>query len=257
MFFDSTIAKQQLASNDVHLWTITPQNISSIEQLTFLKSLLNEAELKKYQKYRQPKAQHTALITRAFIRTVLALYLNKNPHELEFTINSHGKPELTDIDIPLRFNLSHNDQLIICSVCLDHDIGCDVENINRKISIDSIAKRYFSAKEAKALLTLPTARKQTRFFEYWTLKEAFVKAMGIGISFGLETFSFEIAQSEKIKFNDNIKLTIDDKHSALNPTAWYHCLIYPDQTHCIAISVNCNTKNIPLEVNIFNADLFI
>lgn len=257
MFFNSPTIKQQIASNEVHLWTITPQKISSPTQLTYLKSLLNKDELNKYQKYRHPKNQHTALVTRAFIRTVLALYLNKHPHDLEFTINPHGKPELSNRDIPLRFNLSHNDQLIICSVCLDHDIGCDIENINRKISIDSIAKRYFSAAESKALLALPAAIKQSRFFEYWTLKEAFVKAMGIGISFGLETFSFEITPSEKMKFNDSIKLTIADKHPALNAKTWYHCLIYPDQTHCIAISVNRQKINHPIKIKKIDADNFI
>ncbi|WP_435234463.1 4'-phosphopantetheinyl transferase family protein [Psychromonas sp. PT13] len=256
MFFDVTIPKQQLTSNDVHLWTITPDKISSLEQLSALKSLLSQAEIEKILNYRQHKSQHTAIITRAFVRTVLALYLDCQPHELEFTINKHGKPALSNTSVPLKFNLSHNDQLIICSVCLAHDIGCDVENISRKISIDSIAKRYFSNQEATSLLSLPIDKKQQRFFEYWTLKEAFVKAMGIGISFGLDTFSFHINSSATATFNDNITLSMADKHALSSDAVWYHCLIYPDSDHCIAISVNPKTLGSAINITQFNADNF-
>ena len=200
--------------------------------------MLSKTELEKVQRYRLAKAQHNALITRAFVRSVLSLYTDLKAQDLIFEITEHGKPELSNSSLPLRFNLSHNNNLIICAVCLNHDIGCDVESLSRKISVNSIAKRYFSANEYQTLQTLPPATQRTQFFEYWTLKEAFVKATGLGISQGLHTFSFQIGTTEQAAFNDNITLTFSENSAMQNNLDWYSCLNYPDKTHCIAICVN-------------------
>ena len=238
MFFNSSLAKQQLSDNEIHLWSINPQKITDQNKLNSLKTLLNEAELEKVHRYRQAKAQHDALVTRAFVRSVLALYTDLNAQDLIFEITEHGKPELCNSSLPLRFNLSHNNNLIICAVCLNHNIGCDVESLSRKINVENIAKRYFSADEYQSLQTLAPAAQGARFFEYWTLKEAFVKATGQGISQGLDTFSFQIGTAEQAAFNNNITLTLSKSSTIQDNLNWYSCLNYPDPTHCIAICVN-------------------
>ena len=238
MFFNSSLAKQQLCDNEIHLWSINPQVITEQSKLDSFKMLLSKTELEKVQRYRLPKAQHNALITRAFVRSVLALYTDLKAQDLLFEITEHGKPELCNSPLPLRFNLSHNNNLIICAVCLNQDIGCDVESLSRKINVDSIAKRYFSAAEYQSLQTLSSTAQRALFFEYWTLKEAFVKATGLGISQGLDTFSFQVGATEQATFNDNITLTLSENSRIQNNLDWYSCLNYPDKTHCIAICVN-------------------
>ena len=250
MFFDPSHAKKQLSDNDIHLWTINPQAITDPSKLNSLKSILSEKEIEKIQRYRLPKAQHNALITRAFVRTVLSLYIDLKPHDLLFEIAEHGKPELINSPLPLRFNLSHNNNLVICAVCLKHDIGCDIESLSRKISVEAISKRYFAPSEYQSLKDLEASLQTSRFFEYWTLKEAFVKCTGLGISQGLGSFSFEIGNKENRQYNDNIKLNFAADNKQQNNQDYYSCLLYPDSTHCIALCVNCANRSADHKFNL-------
>ena len=257
MFFNSSLTKQKLSGNEIHLWSIDPRKITDQDKLDSLKTLLSKTELEKVQRYRLAKGQHDALITRAFVRSVLALYTDLSAQDLRFAITEHGKPELCNSSLPIRFNLSHNNDLIICAVCLKHDIGCDVESLSRKINVDSIAKRYFSGDEYQALQRLPPTAQKIRFFEYWTLKEAFVKATGLGISQGLNTFSFQIAATEQTAFNDNITLAFSANSALQNNLDWYSCLSYLEQTHCIAICVSSGKSNKRLQIKYFQGNDYL
>ncbi|WP_028866124.1 4'-phosphopantetheinyl transferase family protein [Psychromonas aquimarina] len=254
MPFNSPSANKTLLSGDIHLWRIQPQKITDLTVLKSLKSVLTQSEIEKVQRYRSPKAQHNALITRAFVRFVLSQYAEIKPQDWSFTISEHGKPELNNTTPALRFNLSHNDDLLVCSVCLGHDIGCDVENLSRRISVEAIAKRYFSAEEYQSLKDLAPALQRRRFFEYWTLKEAFVKATGLGISQGLDTFSFKITAPETGKLNSNISLSFSQKSPIKNEKDWYSCLTYPDQKHCVAVCINSGSKSKQFQLTHFQGE---
>ncbi|ABM04432.1 4'-phosphopantetheinyl transferase [Psychromonas ingrahamii 37] len=257
MFVHHTASKLTLNNNDLHVWLIEPAKVSDSKLLNALKSLLSQTEIEKTQRYRLAKAKHTALITRAFARTVLSQYADVPAQKWLFNIGAHGKPEIDSPPLPLSFNLSHNDDLIICAVCLDKNIGCDIESLSRKISIKAIAQRYFSAIEFDALMALPPAQQRRRFFEYWTLKEAFVKATGMGISQGLESFNFTIGKAKKDQFNDNIQLNFSLSCSEQDSQDWVSYLVYPDQQHCIALCVKANNINKPLPNKaVLNVQLF-
>ncbi len=257
VFFNPLLAKQQLADNEIHLWSLAPEQINIEHKLDSLIPLLSKSEVHKVQRYRHPKGQHDALITRLFIRSILALYTDQAPQDLRFTITAQGKPELCNGTLPIRFNLSHNNDLIICAVCLDHDIGCDVESLARKINIESIAKRYFSSDEYQSLQMLSPAAQKTRFFEYWTLKEAFVKATGLGISQGLNSFSFNIAAAEKTTFNDRITLSFAENSKLQNHQDWYSCLNYLEQKHCIAICVKNESNRKKFTIKYFQGNDYL
>lgn len=231
----------QLTENEIHVWMINPKQIN---ENSALRAILSQPEQDKVDRYRLSKSKHTALITRSFIRLLLSQYAPIAPDQWQFSVSDLGKPELIDPPLPLRFNLSHNDEMIICAICLEKDIGCDIENLSRKISVNAIAKRFFSPQEALLIKASPT-----RFFEYWTLKEAFVKATGLGISQGLETFSFEIKEGSTDHFNDNILLSFSKDCKQQSPQNWYQALLFPDQRHCIGLSVN-NKKQTELKPNI-------
>jgi 4'-phosphopantetheinyl transferase len=225
-----TPANLNLSEDEVHIWIINPQNIIATPEIH---ALLSHDEQQKVARYRLDKAKHTALITRSFIRLLLSQYAHLSPQQWQFDIGKLGKPEIKNAQIPLRFNLSHNNELIICALTLTKDIGCDIENLSREIDVERIAKRFFSAYEYQLI-----KKKPTQFFQYWTLKEAFVKATGLGISLGLETFSFEIHPTEEKDSNDNISLLFNEGCKETSPQHWYHSLIFPDDTHCIAVSLN-------------------
>lgn len=243
MHITNSAALLELHDNDIHLWSISPQSISDPITINSLKKILKQSEIDKIERYRFPEAQHNALITRAFVRIVLSQYAELQPQDWQFDITKNGKPEIKNASLALRFNLSHNDKLIICAVCLKHDIGCDIENLSRKTSIETISKRYFASAEYQNLKNMPDQLRRSRFFEYWTLKEAFVKATGLGISQGFDSFNFTIEETKNPIFNDSIHLNFSEITSEYNKKDWYSCLTYPDNTHCIAICIkNENNK---------------
>lgn len=202
-----------LKINHIDVWFIEPHRLST-EAMVSLCALLSDEETLKLQQYKNKAAQHTATVSRSLCRLILSKYTNTDPKSLKFIRSQHGKPALVNNINNLRFNLSHNNELIIIAICVNDEIGCDIESPKRKISIEPISRRYFAKQEHQALCYLQGKEKQQRFFEIWTLKEAFVKATGIGISLGLDSFYFDLNNrlSNNIKVNFNNHYTLD-KHA--------------------------------------------
>lgn len=247
-------SKLKLIDNEIHLWSIDPTQITSDNLLKQYKKLLTEDETNKQQRYRFEKDKHSALITRAFVRDLLSYYANVKPSDWRFSKGEKDKPEIINPPIPLRFNISHTDKLIICAVMLNDDIGCDVENINRNTDPHLIAERFFSPSEVAELFALPENKQRSRFFDYWTLKESYIKAWGLGLSIPLADFSFDIAQSQSSQLNNNIKLSFAT-HRKDMPEIWQSWLIYPNESHRVALSVRAkqNNQHINYKLRFFNS----
>lgn len=234
--------KIKIIENEIHLWSIDPTHITSECLIEKYKDLLTEDEVIKQQKYRFDKDKHSALITRAFVRDLLSYYADVKPNDWRFSKGEKDKPEIIDPPLPLRFNISHTDKLIICAVMLNDDIGCDVENINRNTDPLLIAERFFSPSEVAELFALSENKQRSRFFDYWTLKESYIKAWGLGLSIPLADFSFNISSSQNEQLNNNIKLSFA-QHRQDVPQIWRSWLIYPNESHRIAISVRAKKNN--------------
>ncbi|NQY50661.1 MAG: 4'-phosphopantetheinyl transferase superfamily protein [Colwellia sp.] len=246
----ATRSKQKLtlANNEIHLWMTKPEELlGNDELLTTYATLLTSKETAKQQRYKFAKDRHDALITRAFIRDLLSYYADIAPQDWQFEKGEKDKPEIVNCSLPLRFNISHTKNLIICAVTLEDDIGCDVENTGRNNDILAIAERYFSPTESKELFALPVAQQRNRFFDYWTLKESYIKAWGLGLAIPLKDFSFNIADTEDkhkelLTIKHNISLSFAE-HRVDEPQIWRSWLIYPGteidekQEHRIAISL--------------------
>ncbi|WP_160061945.1 4'-phosphopantetheinyl transferase family protein [Psychromonas sp. L1A2] len=233
-----------LNTNHIDLWFIEPHQLST-EAMTSLRALLSNEETLKLQQYKNKPAQHTSTVTRALCRLILAQYTNKTPASLKFIRNRHGKPELVDNINALRFNLSHNNELIVMVVCANDDIGCDIENPKRKISIEPISRRYFAKQEHKQLSHLTGEQQKQRFFEIWTLKEAFVKATGIGIALGLDTFYFDL----KKRLTQNVDINFNDHYSLDKFAPWQcHQTLFNEQSLAI-----CRTSTLQQTIKYFDA----
>lgn len=245
--------KKNISKNDIHLWVIHPEQITAAQDIELLKSVLSEDEKKKVNAYRRKSAQHSALVSRALLRNILAAYTNIPAQQLLFNYSDNGKPTLSNSPIPIHFNISHNSKRLICAVSLNDEIGCDIESYKRKLNVQSIAKRYFSNDDFADIVKLAPPLQQRRFFEYWTLKEAFVKCTGLGLSQGLDSFSFKIGKSPSEQHNSNIQFQFTDpvKQSHDN----YRCLLlYPDDEHFIAVCVNrqnSKAEKQPANISIF------
>jgi len=249
-----TKEKLDLATNEIHIWVTKPEELlGNDELLSTYSTLLTATELAKQQRYKFAKDRHDALITRAFIRDLLSYYADVAPQDWQFEKGNKDKPEVINCPLPLRFNISHTKNLIICAVTLEDDIGCDVENTGRNNNVLAIAERYFSSKEIDELFALPEAQQRNRFFDYWTLKESYIKAWGLGLAIPLADFSFEINDTEQ---NHNDLFTIKQdinlsfaEHRVDEPQIWRSWLVYPTaaidekQEHRIALSLRTKSDN--------------
>jgi 4'-phosphopantetheinyl transferase len=176
----------------------------------------------------------------------LSKYTGTPPGQLSFNYNAYGKPEVVERcnDVPLRFSLSRSEGLVVCAVTLNNDIGIDVEDTKQPVEAVDIAAHFFSETEKQSLLKLPEASVTREFFRYWTLKESYIKALGVGLSLSLDSFSFDIADPE------NIKIFFDDK-TPDHPDSWkffQYCLA---EDYILAISAKIGSKE-KIQVKIGN-----
>ncbi len=139
-----------LPNNEVHLYFSWPEQISDDALLRRYRSLLSDDELAQMARFYYARHRHQFLITRALIRTSLSAYYQVDPSEWQFGKNGFGKPEISHPDktLPVRFNISHTDGLIMCGLVKDFDIGVDVENRQRstRAALESLSS-YFSKQE--------------------------------------------------------------------------------------------------------------
>ncbi|MCK5871584.1 MAG: 4'-phosphopantetheinyl transferase superfamily protein [Methylococcales bacterium] len=219
----------RLPDNEIHLWCVDcqtiPLNLSQDYQL-----LLNSEERVRWQRFKFEKHQRQYLITRVLVRTTLSKYAQMNPKDWQFSKNDYGKPAVFPSQ-NLFFNLSHTENLIVCAVSRQKNIGVDVETITHKSSTVEIAQRFFSPNETKALLRELGSVQKQHFFQYWTLKEAYIKAKGVGLSLPLEQFSFDINHDKK-----KLRLSFESS-SPENAKHWSCWLFDVGKPHYLSVCV--------------------
>jgi 4'-phosphopantetheinyl transferase len=185
--------ERQLSRQDVHLYFSWPEEISDPALLSRYESLLSADERERMSRFHFARNRHQYLITRALIRASLSTYYPLDPGAWQFSQNRYGKPEIShpDVSLPIRFNLSHTHGLTVCAIAHHCDIGVDVEDSQRSThaGFRSLGS-YFSSQEIDDLAKVPEDQQRQRFFDYWTLKESYIKARGLGLAIPLDKFSF-------------------------------------------------------------------
>jgi len=209
---------------------VRPDGIRDEKLLRAYDELLAEDERKKRDRFRFEKDQHSCLVTRALVRTVLSKYTDVTPGAWRFVTNEYGRPEIDEpVDARwLKFNLSHTNGLIALIVARDREVGVDVEDRERRGRLLNVADRYFSPSEVEALRALPEGEQLDRFFLYWTLKESYIKARGMGLAIPLSQFSFAIASHISIAFDAKL----DD-----DPDRWQFTAMSVGRRHALAASM--------------------
>jgi 4'-phosphopantetheinyl transferase len=226
-----------LANNDIHLWITFPEAIRDSLLLARYDQLMTTEEREKQCRYVFERDRHDALVTRALVRTVLSRYLPVAPEHWRFAKGENGKPEIIDAPWPLRFNVSHTRGMIICGVTRQYDLGVDIEHIHRDTDVTQIADRFFSPSEVTEMFSLPLSDQRSRFFDYWTLKESYIKAWGQGLAIPLDHFSFHINDSSRIgATNRDIRMSFVPQRND-NPADWQSWLLYPNASHRMAVSL--------------------
>jgi 4'-phosphopantetheinyl transferase len=218
--------------HQAHLWYVFQDRIAGADLIARYHALLNAEERQRHRRFVFDHLRHEYLVTRALCRTTLSRYADVDPKQWQFACNRYGRPEIAGPSgvPPLRFNLSNCAGLIACLVTLEVDAGVDVEDMHRKGETVRIADRYFSPREVAALRALPPPRQRQRFFEYWTLKESYIKARGMGLSIPLDQFSFHLDHGRPIAISFGPQI-VDDPH------AWQFDRYRPSERHMMASAI--------------------
>jgi 4'-phosphopantetheinyl transferase len=234
-----------LSGTEAHLWYVRPEQVSA-EQLAAYRGLLCADELEREGRFLVEHARREHRIARALVRTTLSAYWpDVDPRAWTFTAGPYGRPEIAapQRSPRLRFSLTHTPGLIACLVAAEREIGVDVEPSARHVDLESIAEHFFSPSEARALMALPPEARPERFFQYWTLKEAYLKARGFGLHLPLASFSFHLAPGQPIRIA--FAPDLDD-----DPARWQLRLLRPIPSHCLAIAIRRadDAADLPLRV---------
>ena len=157
--------------------------------------LLSPDERARHAKFVPSHTRRDFAAAHALLRAALSALVPRSPHAWQFVGDGRGKPAIMtagpDQHVP-AFNLSHTDGLVACAICVDRgvDVGIDVERVDRRLEPLDLARRYFSVREIRAIEDCVPSERAARFIEVWTLKEAYVKAIGDGLACPLDRFGF-------------------------------------------------------------------
>jgi len=219
-----------LSPSEIHLWLAFYEEADEDLHSAY-REILEPAE-----KAREPRFYFAAdrrryLVTRALVRTVLARYLPLAPRDWRFAANAYGRPEIANAQgrrSGLSFNLSHTRDLIVLGVTRGRALGVDVENLGRREAVIDVARHYFAEAEVSALARVPAAQQHHRFFEYWTFKESYIKARGMGLSLPLDRFSFHFPDDHTVKLRIDRDLGDD-------PRRWELVQLRPAPEYLLAV----------------------
>lgn len=182
-----------LAPQEVHLWLCATARISHFAYLEEQCAILSDGELDRLRSARTPQLYRQFLTTRVLLRHLLSAYTAVAPANWRFRVNAHGKPHALcpgPVEPP-AFNVSHTSELILIGIGHVQSLGVDIESTQRCVDSLGIAQRYFEPRETAMLRQLPPGQRTSYFYRLWTIKEAYLKARGVGLSMGLDSIRVE------------------------------------------------------------------
>jgi len=221
-----------LPGDEAHLWQLVWDAPPALGRLERFLDWLTAEERSRYERHVVDSVRVEYLLTRAVVRTVLSHYADVAPWDWRFEEGEYGRPALCGPLAPaaLGFNLSNTSGMIVCLVDgAGRSVGVDVEDTRRPLAAD-LAERCFSPREIRTLRALPARMQHDRFYEYWTLKEAYIKARGLGLALPLEHFSF-LPDGERwmVEFDERVR---DDARR------WQFSLHRPTGNHVVALAID-------------------
>lgn len=186
----------RLGADEIHLWRVSLGQPAEVYRACF--GMLTPDESERAGRFCFDRHRQQFVIARGALRSVLSQYLDRPPSQLRFVYSAFGKPEVEGEEGRgrLRFNLSHAEGVALIALTRGEDVGVDVEVVREEFPGMEIAEGFFSAREVETLRSLPEEARTAAFFLYWTRKEAYIKALGEGLSHPLRQFSVSLGDGE-------------------------------------------------------------
>jgi 4'-phosphopantetheinyl transferase len=181
-----------LDDGEVHIWTAR-SNAPDIS-LTTLEKLLNDGEKARASRFIFERHRFAFTFAHGVLRQILSSYLDQAPERIRFDHNAFGKPFLAEPDAArgTQFNMSHSGDAVLVALTRGRHIGADIEQMRVMRDFALIAKSNFTPQECAMIHCHPSDLQPRAFFTCWTRKEAFIKAVGKGLSIPLNTFDSSI-----------------------------------------------------------------
>ena len=221
--------RAQMAPGDVHIRYCLTESLGE-DVIAAAAALLSNEERARRDAFRFDRDRREYTAAHALLRATLSEFGDAAPDAWRFDAGAHGKPAIAAgvSSSPLSFNLAHTLGLVACVVAKGAEVGLDVERVTRSTNWRGVAGRYFSALEVAQIEGVADSRRAARFFELWTLKEAFAKAIGVGLSQPLSATTFEIEPDGAVSFTPP---------AGILPAVWQFALYTPSPDHRLAVAV--------------------
>jgi 4'-phosphopantetheinyl transferase len=213
-----------LRPGTVFVWWLRTDRVSPADCHRWLR-ILDREERERSERFRFERDRREFIAAHALLRSMLTFHLGRPTASWQFTTGAFGKPKfaekfrMPDID----FNLSHTRDLVAAAVVARGAVGVDVEKIDLAKADLDVAQHYFAAAEVEILRQTPPPERATCFFRLWTLKEAYLKAIGAGLGTPLDSFAFTLAPI-RINFLAASRDHLQRWHFAMLPTTGRHIL---------------------------------
>lgn len=183
-------------------WALQPHHVDiwrihldlSFDPAGSPESVLSVEETQRAEKFHFPRDKNRFILAHRSLREILARYLNRKPEQLDFSSNKYGKPFLPGCNF--QFNLSHSGTFALLAVSPVHKVGIDVEQVRPDVEMDNLGRRFFSQSENSELMSILPEVRMTAFYRCWTLKEAYIKAHGLGLSLPLDSFDVSLISTK-------------------------------------------------------------
>jgi 4'-phosphopantetheinyl transferase len=181
---------QEVPQGEIHLWFAFGDTAEGPREA---RRVLDAGELARLARLR-PEDRRLFAASHALVRTTLSRYGELLPGQWRFVQDARGKPGVAPGGAAhLKFSLSHTRGAALVAIADGVEVGADLEREDRRLDAARLSRRFFAPREDAALRQGPSAPEGRGFFHFWTLKEAYLKARGLGLALPLDAFSFELA----------------------------------------------------------------
>jgi 4'-phosphopantetheinyl transferase len=187
-----------LAARDIDVWAVQVSALDVVVEHCF--ATLSPDERVRASRYRFEDHRRSYILSRGVLRALVGCYVSVPAGKVRFSYGERGKPHLFGVPTDIRFNSSHSADVALYAMTRHCDLGVDIEKIRLLEDMHQIADRFFCPEEAQELLGLPRAEQESAFFNCWTRKEAYIKAVGNGFSMPLNGFRVTIKPGDPVEF---------------------------------------------------------
>ncbi len=231
-------ANKTLADNEIAVWWMATDAIEPADLQRWL-GILDKEERERAARFYFDIDRREFIAAHALLRTMLAFYLNRPAPHWQFISDAEGKPRIDPRNSAgeCPFSLSHTRGLVAAALSANGALGIDVEHIDPRKADFAMAEAYFAPAEVRLLQAAPASERDLCFFRLWTLKEAYVKATGTGLSTPLKSFAFAF-EPIRIQFEPGSAERAAEWQFAILPTTDLHVLSVAAGHHTRAVRVS-------------------